>query len=152
MRDFLLYLAGPITGLSYGESTDWRKYVQDNLPDYIRGVSPMRGKDYLKGQDAIKANYEELPLSSQSGIVTRDRMDVMRSDMVLVNFLGVEKVSIGSVIEIGWADAFRKPIILIMEKEGNVHSHPMIRGLSGYVVHEMDTAISIAIAVLSPTL
>jgi nucleoside 2-deoxyribosyltransferase len=78
-------------------------------------------------------------------------MDVMRCDMILVNFLGASKVSIGSVMEIGWADAWRKPIIVVMEKD-NVHSHAMIREVAGYIVSNLDEAIKIVIAVLSPTL
>ena len=152
MRDFLLYLAGPITGLSYGASTDWRKYVQDKLPDFIHGVSPMRGKDYLKGQETVLANYEEQPLSSQAGINARDKMDVDRCDMMILNVLGAKSVSIGSMVEVGWASSKGKPMILVIEKEGNVHSHPMVKGQAGFIVHELDTAISIAIAVLSPTL
>ena len=61
MRDFLLYCAGPITGLSYDESTDWRAYVASKLPENIHAVSPMRGKTYLKAQKEIKASYEDIP-------------------------------------------------------------------------------------------
>lgn len=151
MKQFLLYCAGAITGISYAGSTDWREYVSEKLPPFIIAVSPMRGKKYLSQEKTVKASYEEIPLSSQKGIMTRDRMDVMRSDMVLVNLLGTEKVSIGSVMEIAWADAFRKPVILVMEKD-NLHSHPMLREAAGFVVSNLDEAITIAIAVLSPTL
>jgi nucleoside 2-deoxyribosyltransferase len=151
MKEFLLYCAGPITGVSYGESTDWREYVASKLPPHIKAVSPMRGKKYLANENNIKDSYEEYPLSSQKGITCRDRMDVMRCDMILVNFLGANKVSIGSVMEIGWADAWRKPIIVVMEKD-NVHSHAMIREVAGYIVSNLDEAIKIVIAVLSPTL
>ena len=151
MKEFLLYCAGPITGVSYGESTDWRSYVAEKLPAHIKAVSPMRGKKYLSNEKSIQDSYEEHPLSCQKGITCRDRMDVMRCDMMIVNFLGATRVSIGSVIEIGWADAFRKPIILVMEKE-NIHSHAIVREVSGYIVSNLDEAIEIAIAVLSPTL
>lgn len=71
--------------------------------------------------------------------------------MILVNFLGAKKVSIGSVMEITWADAWRKPIIIVMEKD-NVHAHAMIKEVAGFIVSDLDEAIAIAIAVLSPTL
>ena len=151
MREFLLYCAGPITGVSYGESTDWREYVASKLPPHIKAVSPMRGKKYLASEKNIKDSYEEHPLSCQKGITCRDRMDVMRCDMIFVNFLGASKVSIGSVMEVAWADAWRKPIIVVMEKD-NVHSHAMLREVSGFVVSILDEAIAIATAVLSPTL
>ena len=151
MRKFLLYCAGPISGVSYGESTDWREYVASRLPEYIKAVSPMRGKKYLANEVSIKDSYEEHPLSCQKGITCRDRMDVRRCDMVLVNLLEISKVSIGSVMEIAWADAWRKPIIVVMEKE-NIHSHSMLREVSGFIVSDLNEAVDLAIAVLSPTL
>ncbi|MBU1178973.1 hypothetical protein KKB69_01375, partial [Patescibacteria group bacterium] len=150
-KEFLLFLSGPITGISYGASTEWREYVASKLPPYIKAVSPMRGKKYLANEGIIKDSYEEHPLSCQKGITCRDRMDVMRCDMILVNFIGADKVSIGSVIETAWADAWRKPIVVAMEKN-NIHSHSMIREVSGFIVPSLDEAIAIVIAVLSPTL
>ena len=148
--EFLLYCAGPITGLSYGESTDWRGYVASKLPAHIKAVSPMRGKKYLADEKNIKDSYEEYPLSCQKGITCRDRMDVMHCDMILVNFLGANNVSIGSVMEVAWSDAWRKPIIVVMEKD-SVHSHAMLREVSGFIVSDLDEAIKIATVVFSPT-
>ena len=149
--EFLLFLSGPITGISYNESTDWREYVARKMPPYIKAVSPMRGKQYLSNEMVINDSYEENPLSSQKGITCRDRMDVGRCDMLLANFLGAKKVSIGSIMEIAWADAWRKPIVLVMEK-GNVHEHAIIREVAGFITSSLDEAIDIVIAVLSPTL
>lgn len=150
MREFLLYCAGPINGLPYAETVDWREQVAIKLPPNIKAVSPMRGKKYLSSEQAMKESYEEHQLASRKGIATRDRMDVMRSDAVLVNLLGAKKVSIGSVIEIAWADILRKPIIVAMD-EGNIHSHAIIREVAGFIVPTLDEAIEIAISVLSPT-
>jgi hypothetical protein len=151
VRDFLLYCAGPITGVSYGESTDWREYVADRLPDRIIAVSPMRGKEYLARERQIKDSYKEHPLSCRKGITCRDRMDVMRCDMILVNFLGAKKVSIGSVMEIAWADILRKPIVIVME-EKNIHRHSMVEEITGFIVPDFDEAVKVASAVLLPSL
>jgi nucleoside 2-deoxyribosyltransferase len=150
MKEFLLYCAGPITGISYGECTNWRDGVSKKLPKYIHAMSPMRGRDHLVKEKSVKDSYEEFPLSSQKGITCQDRMDVMRCDMILVNFLGATKVSIGTVMEIAWADAWRKPIIIVMEKD-SLHSHSMIREVAGYIVSDLDEAIQIVKIVLSPT-
>ena len=41
-----VYLAGPITGLTYDGATDWRHAVAADLNSVgIKGLSPMRGKD-----------------------------------------------------------------------------------------------------------
>ena len=123
-----VYLAGPITGLSYSGCTDWRKFAKDELKKYgILGVSPMRAKEYLNKEKNISDSYPEKILSCDRGITTRDRFDVMTSNLILVNFLGAKEKSIGTVGEIFWADAFRKPIVTIMEKDGNPHDHSMIR-------------------------
>ncbi len=150
-KEFLLYLAGPILDCSYNESIDWREYVSKKLPKHIKGVSPMRGKEFLSKEQKLKGSYKEYPVATQKGITCRDRMDVTRCDMILVNFLGADKISVGSVMEIAWADILRKPIVVAMEKE-NIHSHAMIREVSGFIVSDLDEAIKVAIAVLSPTL
>ena len=36
---------------------------------------------------------------------------------MLVNLLGLEKITLGTMVEYGWADAFRKPIITVIEKK-----------------------------------
>jgi hypothetical protein len=145
----LLYMAGGITGISYGGSTDWRKHVADRLPPYIKPISPMRGKEYLAAEKSIKGSYEDNPLSSGRGIMCRDINDVRRCDLVLANFLGAEKPSFGTVIEISIAYALGKPIIIVIEKEGNLHNHPMILQTAGFIVSSLDEAIELAIKVLS---
>ncbi len=151
MRESLLYLAGPITGVSFDGCTDWREYVSGRLPAHIKGVSPMRGKKYLSKEKEVKDAYEDQPLSSSKGITCRDRFDTGRCDMLFVNFLGATKASIGTVMEIAWADMLRKPIVVVMEKD-NIHSHSMIRESVGFIVPTLDEGIQIATAVLSPTL
>jgi hypothetical protein len=36
--------------------------------------------------------------------MTRDRFDATRCDVLLVNLLGAERVSIGTMMEVAWAD------------------------------------------------
>src|SRR5688572_22571722 len=105
-----VYLAGPISHCSYGGCTGWREYVQKELADVgIEAVSPMRGKEYLSHLQSISPggqDYADLSvLSLPRGVMTRDRFDTMRCDAVLLNLLGADRVSIGSMIEVGWADS-----------------------------------------------
>ena len=147
MKESLLFLAGPLTGVSYEESVTWRKYVAGKLPPFIKAYSAMRGKEYLSDESTLRDSYEEHPLSSQKGISCRDRADVMRCDMLFVNFLGAKKVSIGTVLEIGWADMLRKPILVVMEKD-NIHAHATLREITNFIVPTLDEGIKIATAVL----
>jgi nucleoside 2-deoxyribosyltransferase len=148
LRDFLVYLAGPITGLTYDQGQDWREYVAQALPKEFQAISPLRAKDVrLARVGIIEDTYEDDPLTTAKGITTRDRMDCTRSDLIIMNLLGATRVSIGTMIEIGWANANNIPIILIMEK-GNLHNHAMVRECAGWTVDNLEHAITIAAATL----
>ena len=144
-----VYLAGIISGLDYKSATTWREYAQQELDKAgIIGASPMRAKKHLNPEDKLdEMGYDKNPMSTQEGITTRDRWDVMTCDVVLMNLLGAEKRSIGCSIEVGWADAWRKPIILVAE-EGNVHEHAMLLQCCAYRVNTVDEAIDIAKKIL----
>jgi nucleoside 2-deoxyribosyltransferase len=72
----------------------------------------------------------------------------MNCSLVFINLLGTKKVSIGTVMEIAWADANRIPIVLVMEKEGNLHDHAMINECVGFRVSTIREGIEIAKAIL----
>lgn len=145
-----VYLAGPITGLSFDRATDWRQTAKAYFEDKgIDALSPLRGKSYLDKELNIKDSYEDLPLSSARGIYTRDRFDCNRADVVLINLLGATKVSIGTVMEIAWADAAGKPIVLIIDTTGNVHDHAMVREAAGFRVNNLDEALFIVNVLLN---
>jgi nucleoside 2-deoxyribosyltransferase len=93
----LVYLAGPIGGLSYNEATNWRDQAATDLAPFgIKCLSPMRGKDYLREEAILKGTgYDDTLLSNNRAIVTRDRMDVTNCDALLMNLLGAPQVSIG---------------------------------------------------------
>lgn len=148
---FYVYLAGPISGLNYDGCTEWRQYVIDNLPEDIKGLSPMRAKAHLKDLKVLTGSYSDHVLSTQRGIYARDRFDCTRADAILVNLLGAEKVSIGTVMEIAWAADNNIPVVLAMEKEGNIHDHPMVREACPFVVGTIDEAIFVLTALLLPS-
>lgn len=148
-----VYLAGPISGLNYEGATDWREYAKGELEKSgIKGLSPMRAKDFLKGVEHFtkecvnEGTYGAL--ASPRGIMTRDRFDATRCDVLLVNLLGAKSVSIGTVMEIAWADAVRTPIVCAIEPTGNVHEHAMIDQALGYRVSTLEEAIHIVRAIL----
>ncbi len=143
----IVYLAGPITGRSYQGCVDWRKAVAEQL--WLSGIetlSPMRGKSDLEHEKDIADHYETL-LSTGKAITTRDRFDVGRADMVLANLDSADRVSIGTVMEIAWADLARVPVVVVMA-EGNPHWHAMIREVAGWIAPTLDEAIRIVQLVL----
>ena len=152
-----VYLAGPITGLTYDEGQDWREIARKELADVgIEAYSPLRAKKHLRALGVLDnagrpdSAYLGLnPLSEPQGITTRDRFDCMGRDMVLANFLGATTVSIGTCIELGWADAARRPIVAVME-EDNIHRHAMVNTVAGFIVPTLEDALTVCKAVLLP--
>lgn len=146
--NFLVYLAGPISGLTYDGAEAWREEARTALePSGIKTLSPLRGKDYLKAIgviDQIGVAYAAMGvLSTSRGVITRDRYDATRCDALLVNLLGASRISIGTMFEIAWADLKRIPIVLMMEAEGNVHDHMMLREQTGYQVESLEAAVHV---------
>ena len=147
-----VYLAGPIAGLTYDDALDWRAQASAALS--IRGIealSPMRSKHALADR-TISMNYRDYaksgPFYTSRGIMTRDYNDVRRADALLVNLLGFRKQTTGTVMELGWAFAFQKPTVVVIEPSGNVHDqHPMIVETFDYRVATMEEAID-AVAVI----
>jgi nucleoside 2-deoxyribosyltransferase len=152
-----VYLAGPITGLTYDEGQDWREYAKAWLDaEGIDGYSPLRAKTHLRAigvlDSAGKPDSAYLgmnALSEPQGITARDRFDCTGRDLVLVNFLGAKTASIGTCIELGWADASRTPIVIAME-EDNLHRHAMVNMVAGFIVPSLEEALLITRAVLLP--
>jgi len=148
-----VYLAGPIAGCTYAGCADWREYVQRELKAAaINGLSPLRGKEGLASLPMISGSGEEYahrgPLYTARGIMTRDRFDATRCAVLFVNLLGAKKVSIGTVMEIAWADACRTPVVCAMEAAGNLHQHIMIDQALGFRVETLDEAIAVTKAIL----
>lgn len=148
IRQQLVYLAGPITGLSYGECTNWRKYVANHLSkEMYHCLSPMRGKAWLK-------DLQQIPSGGLTGVAAdhavyqRDCCDVDRCDIVFVNLYEAKIVSIGSVMEIARANTRHKFILTVMES-GNVHEHLFTREASSLVVPDLYAGINYLNSVLN---
>lgn len=151
-----VYLAGPITGLTYDGAQEWREYAKACLAFVgIVAYSPLRLQETLRAHGRLDAggtgsSYARLhPLLSASGMTARDRHDVRTSDAVLVNLLGAERASIGTAMEIAWADAFRVPTVVALE-EGGVHDHALLTDVASYVARDLDTALECIKGLLLP--
>jgi len=148
---YKIYLAGPIGGCDYAECTTWRKdWIEYFYCRYdAECISPMRDKEYLEDDECIDSVEYTDPLSCPKGVYARDRWDALRCDLLVVNLLGARKPSLGSVMEIAWADAVGTPIIVIMEDEGNVHEHILINEACGFRVDTVDKARLLAASILN---
>jgi len=150
MNNQLVYLAGPIGGCSYDQCTTWRGYFTSLLQHFnVECVDPMRGKSDLQNESELDKVRYTTPLACPKGVYTRDRWDVLRCDLVVVNLLGAKKPSLGSVMEIAWADAGGTPTILVMEPEGNCHEHILIREACGFRVGALELAADLVVSILN---
>lgn len=165
-----VYTAGPITGLTHDEARHgWRQRFAELMPSHIKTLSPMRGKDFLKNSGVLVGDpdmYPQHAMATAKGIMTRDGNDVATCDLMVGYFLGAEKASVGTAIEFGLAHAYRKPVILVIEPNGelydytnakdgtvkkiNPHWHGMIQAIAGYIVPTIEEAAFIAAHLLTP--
>jgi nucleoside 2-deoxyribosyltransferase len=141
----MIYLAGPMSGLPAHHANGWRKVVAEQLSDITRCLNPTRGLPFA---GILPKVDDASPLSMAPGVVGRDRWDIERSDLVLANFLGAKVPSVGTIFELGWADAYRVPVVLVMEDEGNPHDHPMVTHTAAFRVNNIPDAIQVVRDVL----
>lgn len=150
-----VFLCGPVTGQTSAQMQDWRRIASERLGAHnIVALDPTRQIIDATVGSALTYSDEVALERLQHGhaVTQRDRFDVQRSDLVLANFLGATgeeaRVSIGSVGELFWADAYRKPIVLVREKEGNIHDHAMLSDLAGWIFHDLEVALEAVIPIL----
>lgn len=147
------YLSGPITGLSYIEAIGWTDYAKNKLKEIsngqIEGYRPLRGKGTsLSLEQNLSAMGYATVISNPKAIVGRDSYDVISSDVILVNLLEAKRISIGTMFEVAWAWLLRKPIILIMEKDGNIHMHGFVTETCTYWVEDLNQGIELVKLIL----
>lgn len=149
-----VYLAGPIAGMSYDECDMWRKDAQNAFQGWgIEAFSPLRHQRYLASKGTLGKtvpNDANEPMSNAKGLTHRDHWDVLTCDLLFVNFLGAEEVSMGTVLEIAWAHAYKKPIIMVIEEEGNPHEHMMINEIVPFRASTLDEGLDLAWQILTP--
>ena len=106
----------------------------------------------MKNVVSIDDCYEGEDLGTAHAILTRDHLDCQNCDAIFVNLLGASTVSIGTVMEIAWGFAYRKPVVIAMEKEGNVHQHCMLNQSTPFISDTLDHAIHLLVTILTPSL
>lgn len=144
-----VYLAGPISGLTYDQSELWRDRFRHIVEPQIECYSPLRAKDYLRHHGVLEQSYEMHALSGDRAIMARDFWDCTRVDVVVANLIPCKRVSIGTVMEIAWAFHARRPLICIMDPE-NIHDHPMIREAISFRARSVEEAANLALGILLP--
>jgi nucleoside 2-deoxyribosyltransferase len=154
MSKFLVYLAGPITGCTFGECTEWRIGVREEIERRtmlrIECMSPMRAKEYLKNERAIADGYVGTVMSSDRGIMARDHQDATRADLLFVNYLHARTPSLGTAMELAWAYDRHIPSVVCIEDSGNPNDHAMLREATSFRVNSLEAGIDTVLKTLLP--
>jgi nucleoside 2-deoxyribosyltransferase len=149
-RPYKVYLAGPITGCTYEGCTEWREAVKQKLEKHgYLCSSPMRGKEWLKGEGEIKPTGYTVPehmISSDLNIYRRDKRDVIDCDVLLLNLQGADIVSIGTAMELALGEDRDKYCIVVME-EDNIHRHAFVNAAASVIFPNLDMAVEYLINV-----
>jgi nucleoside 2-deoxyribosyltransferase len=128
---------------SLSEADWWRKevtqYFEENS-DNIRIINPTRGKpDTAK----LGLNYDNTFRSEKRYIFRRDMNDVRRCDFLYVYLPISEKgISIGSLIEIGWATALDKPIFVVTNNV-SLQKHPLISESAVWIGESLEQGVEV---------
>lgn len=157
----LIYLSGPIAACTFSQATDWYSKARRLLHHNLRLLRPMRGKESLSqlceevaighhASDDPRAPWHMVDdealsvIATRQAIASRDRWDVQRCDAVLMNLTHHQsRVSIGCMIEAGWADAYRKPLVLVSPADGPHAGHSILTGIATHCVHSLEAACEI---------
>lgn len=148
-----VYLAGPISGLEYSGAVGWRESAAKLLKrSGIQAYSPMRNKSFLAGTEGAITPFidHENPLGKSKGIMCRDFTDCTRADALLVNFLGVNRVSLGTAMELAWAYDRHIPVVVVAEANNPNVAHPMAHEAINYRVNTLSEGIALICAILLP--
>lgn len=149
-----VYLAGPITGCTYGECVGWREDFIQSMPEGIKCLSPMRGKTSRgstcreEGDGSMELSKSDHILRRSEAIMARDYFDCNRADVIVFNMLGTKVASIGTCMEAAWGYRNHTPMVFIIEPEGNVHDHAMMRQCMKFRCETVEEAKKMVLAIL----
>ncbi|MBI1309327.1 MAG: hypothetical protein GC129_05730 [Proteobacteria bacterium] len=132
-----LYLGGAFAQYNPQEVTTRQAEVEALLHPSITVHKPKHQGSYPKNLTNVEATLTQ-----------RDMLMVRAADLLILDCLGADKISRGSVLEMGWASAMGKPFILIAE-EGNPHIFNMSQSLTRFIVPSRKHAADIANSLLT---
>lgn len=97
LKTQIVYLAGPMSGLSKTVCNEWReeatgiiqKMLHPDGTNMFHVVNPVRGREWLTGLEGHRGRFPKMDKQGAGWgreVVRRDRYDVKRADIVLINF------------------------------------------------------------------
>jgi hypothetical protein len=137
-----------MTGLEYDECNDWRIDAKRRLEEVGYAViSPLRGKEYLRTGGPLVETNQQGPYSTNPAIKRRDKWDVIRCDIILANFEGAKKGSIGSCFELAWGEDHNKFVLVALDNDNNPHNHAFVLECASLVLSTYEACVQYLIHV-----
>lgn len=148
-----VYLAGPIDGRTVEQCVGWRNEAARLLRYHGVGVlDPLRDK-VLEAHRGLTLGNKEKALAGWMvrfhTIVRRDRNDIYTCDGMIV-MIDDGPPSRGTDIEIGWADAWCKPMVFVMSEQHRFRDHPFAE-LGMAIVPSVSIAVAVMVSVFGLT-
>jgi len=113
-----VYLSGGMSGVSYARAVSWRNQLAKLQIPNVELLSPLRNKTISRKNFVFPKNSKSIKLGNTQwcpeAITQRDYLDVSTSHVVVVDLRAASRVSIGTMIELGWATAMQKPILFLL--------------------------------------
>ena len=145
-----VYLAGPIAGLTEGEAKDWRNDVAHDLK--IAGfipVSPLRSEPAING--IYQLYYDDPLYGTKEAIAAKNELDVRSCNITLAYMpreFSKRRPSYGTTVEVAWAYALSKPVILVSD-DPYVFEHPLISRCASWKLGTLEEAVRLIIGTFS---
>lgn len=141
-----IYLAGPINGCEEGEAKEWRKYVQSKFNKGIVGINPLRCEPPAAcSTGKYAATYSDPKYGLARAIHGKNWLDTVACDFVLAylpKFANDRRPSYGTVMEIGWASAMKKPICLVTD-DPVIVAHPVVNTAANWILNTLDESVEL---------
>jgi len=132
----IVYLAGPMAGLTVRECREWRIKATSRLQEAgFTILDPTRELLGLSPDQIVAADADDKRV-----VFHRDRFDATRADILIVNLLGAKSPSIGTLFEMAWAHLSGKFIVTLVEDKGNPHLHTFVKEASSLILDDLDEA------------
>jgi hypothetical protein len=137
-----VYLCGPITGRSEEEVYGWRTIARRALQGNANVFDPAALPIDRSHHGSYDATSERRRVAHAALAVERDREAVRTADLVFACFRGMgDLVSVGSVGEIFWANAFGTPVVVVRDP-GTVYDHGMLTAMAAAAFTSLDEALA----------
>ena len=143
MNQPTVYLAGPIMGQTETEAKEWRMDMEEFLGYHrVRAVSPLRCEPDVAAGATYQAQYDCNKWGTPRSIGSKNLFDVRNCDLTFAYFPKGHPPSVGTLIEIGWARALDKPVVVVAE-DPVLFNHPVIIFCAGWMLGNLSEAVEV---------